>query len=61
MIKAKSDELVVQAETRAAEAAEKPGEVIIDAKKGDTEIDGEVLESVNPPPPPEDPRAFGGR
>jgi hypothetical protein len=60
-IKAKSDELVVQAETRAAEAAEKPGEVIIDAKKGDTEIDGEVLESVNPPPPPEDPRAFGGR
>ena len=46
---------------RMALEAAKPDEVIIDAKKGDTEVDGEVLESVSPPPPPEDPRAFGGR
>jgi hypothetical protein len=35
---------------------EKP--VVIDVKKGDTEVDGEALESVTPP---KDPRAFGGR
>ncbi len=60
MVSAKTAELALQAETREAEAAEKPGEVIIDVK-ADAEVDGEVLESVSPPPPPEDPRAFGGR
>jgi hypothetical protein len=54
MIEEKAIEIKLQAETRAAEA------VVIDVPKGDTEVDGEVLESVTPPPP-EDPRAFGGR
>jgi hypothetical protein len=43
---------------KALEAA-KPDEVIIDVKKGDTEIDGEVLEAVVPPPE-DDPGAHGG-
>jgi|ERR1700687_1139976 hypothetical protein len=52
LIEAKDQELL-----QALEAA-KPDEVIIDVKKGDTEIDAEVLEVVVPPP--EDPGAHGG-
>jgi hypothetical protein len=48
MIEGKAEEIKLQAETRAAEAAEK-----VDTKKGDTEADLEPLESVNPD-------AFGG-
>jgi hypothetical protein len=54
MIEGKAEEIALQAEARAAEAAAPKD----DAKKGDTEIDGEVLELVVPPP--ESPDAFGG-
>jgi hypothetical protein len=50
MITDKSEEIALQAETRAAEA------VVIDVPKGDP--DAEVLEVVVPPP--EDPGAHGG-
>ena len=43
MNESKDQELRMQA----LEAA-KPDEMIIDVKKGDTEVDGETLESVNP-------------
>jgi hypothetical protein len=55
MIEAKAEEIKVQAEAREAE--------VIDAKAAveDDAAAAEVLESVVPPPSPEDPRAFGGR
>jgi predicted secreted protein len=53
MIEAKAEEIQIQAEARAAEAAEKP----VDVTKGDSEEPVETLESVNLPEPPE---TFGG-
>jgi hypothetical protein len=50
MIEGKAEEIVIQAEARASEAAEK---AVVDAPKGDPE--GEVLESVSEPP-----ETFGG-
>jgi hypothetical protein len=55
LIEGKAEEIKLQAETREAEAAEKP--VVIDATKGDSEEPVETLESVNLP---ENPDAFGG-
>jgi hypothetical protein len=42
----------------ALEEAKGEAPVVIDVKKGDTEVDGETLESVVPPP--ESPETFGG-
>jgi len=52
LIEAKAEEITLQAETRASEAAEK----VIDVK-ANSEPDLEALESVTPPP--ESPDAFG--
>jgi hypothetical protein len=54
MIEGKAEDITLQAEARVVEAAAPKDDV----KKGDTEIDAEVLEVVVPPP--EDPGAHGG-
>jgi hypothetical protein len=54
LIEGKAQEITAQAETREAEAAEKP----VDVTKGDSEEPLETLEAVVPPP--ESPDAFGG-